>query len=278
MSSPATEIYFFHIAKTGGMSLISLIQNAYPEEEVMPVHEWQYVKQLTQEQINSYRCYTGHFGTGLYPLLNKDIPTVTLLRDPFEQTVSHIRHAIRAQRFEPELPFHLRFLWRYLKIPQLRRRWHLPEFPIPLTYVSQTFVDFQTHALGVDVDLSNALEDAHTHTFIQKSLEAQGNPSREILLAKAKRRLDSMAVVGTVERFSESVGLICDLIGIPTPPAPPTVNVAPGKKVHTRYRDAKDISPELAALIDASTKYDQELYAYANQLLDQKLASRAQAK
>ncbi len=278
ITSPGTEIYFLHIAKTGGMSVISLIQSAYSQGEVMPVHEWQYLKQLTHEQINSYRCYTGHFGTGLYSLLDRDIPTVTFLRDPFEQTVSHMQHALRAQRYEPELPIYLRLLWRHLKIPQLRRRWNLPDFPIPLTYFSQTFVDFQTHALGVEVDMRTSLDEAHTHTFIQRSLEAQGNPSRDSLLVHAKQRLDSMAVVGTVERFSESVELVCDFLDIPTPASPPEVNVAPGKRVHSRYRASKELSPELAALIDANTRYDQELYAYANKLLDQKLALRAKAR
>jgi hypothetical protein len=97
----------------------------------------------------------------------------------------------------------------------------------------------------------------------------------EDILERAKRRLDEMAVVGTVERFPESIGLICEYLGIAEPKTPIVMNVAPKHRVTASHREAGTVSPKLAALIDSITTYDRELYDYGSQLLDARLNSRS---
>ncbi|HPB56276.1 MAG TPA: hypothetical protein PLB68_09985, partial [Candidatus Aminicenantes bacterium] len=83
-----SKLYFFHIHKVGGNSLVKVLRKGYGENEILPVGLWREIIALPREEIMRYRFFSGHFGTGLYSLLKEEPPTVTLLRDPFERAVS----------------------------------------------------------------------------------------------------------------------------------------------------------------------------------------------
>lgn len=263
------EIYFLHIPKTAGSSLASLIRCAYPQEQGIPVYEWQQLVCMSREEINRYRCYTGHFGTSLYSLLDHPVPTVTLLRDPFERVVSQIRHTTRFRRQQG--------IWRMYTWRAYLSRWEQETQPglrkwLEARFVSPCLQDFQTRSLGVDIDLAPYMGTVDTRDYGYLLLETQKGQSMEVILERAKQRLDSMVVVGTVERFADSVELICAFLDIPVPETLPQENVAQGHSISLRYRDSGEISTRLAARIDEITAYDRELYAYANRLLDKQLA------
>jgi hypothetical protein len=46
-----------------------------------------------------------------------------------------------------------------------------------------------------------------------------------VLAERARRQLEQMAVVGITENFTESVELLCDLLGVPLPRNLPADNV-----------------------------------------------------
>ena len=77
-----SKLYFFHIHKVGGNSLVKVLRKGYSENEILPVGLWREIIALPREEIMRYRFFSGHFGTGLYSLLKEEPPTVTLLRDP----------------------------------------------------------------------------------------------------------------------------------------------------------------------------------------------------
>src|SRR6516162_5407089 len=95
MPTSRPDLYFFHIQKTAGTSVADLIRTCYPAGEIIPAYECQSLVRIPRAQINSYRCFIGHFGTGLFSLVDRELSCVTILRDPFEQVLSHMRHADR---------------------------------------------------------------------------------------------------------------------------------------------------------------------------------------
>jgi len=261
------EIYFLHIEKTAGSSLASLIRRAYPQQQAIPVYECPALANLNREQINNYRCYTGHFGTSLYSLLDREIPTITVLRDPFERAISHLLHGERLNEpstFVWGLVVRAgHWLWDTIENDEIRRRIETP-------VVGAILRDYQTRTLGVDIDLSSHMGKPipKIYALIQ---DAEVGQNMDSILERAKKRLDAMAVVGIVERFDDTVRLVCNYLGIPVPDVAPVMNVAPGHAFHIRHRDSGLISPDLAALIDRITVYDRELYEYARKLMNARL-------
>ena len=268
MKPTPPDIYFLHIPKTAGSALATMIREAYPVEEQFLVYEWPHIVKIDRDQIQQYRCYTGHFGTSLYSLLDRDIMTITILRDPCERSISHLLHAERS------LTRKQRWIWRicpnWIK-SKFRAGWITPEN-------NTVMGNFQTRSLGVDVDLNPLMGKPGEKDYGFLLRDAEEGLSMEEILTRAKRRLDTMAVVGTVERFAESIGLVCDVLNIPEPETPPVENVAPGHSIQKRYRGSKEFTPEFIAAVDAANEYDRQLYEYANQLLDRRLAMRKQAR
>ena len=267
------EVYFLHIPKTAGSSLAGLIRRFYPEEDAIPVFEWAELVKMKREEINRYRCYTGHFGTGLYSLLDRPVPTVTLLRDPFERSVSQIKHAAKFDAPKPTMlpgkPLtNLRTLYDHATKSPLEL-WLGPHYtPIGVE-------DYQTRQLGVDLDINPLMGKPDKREFSLLVREAGKGEDMDKVFERAKRRLDSMAVVGTVERFAESVELICDHLGVPAPETIPEDNIAQGRSLRVSHRDSGKISARTIADIDAITMYDRRLYEYASQLLDARLKQRS---
>lgn len=269
--SPTGEIHFFHIPKTAGTSLSSLVRNAYPPGECIPAHTALELTSMNPAMVPAYRCYTGHFFSLLEPLAGRPLPTVTVLRAPFEQTVSLIRHCQRIDRIGGVIaPLYARGLeqaWKHL--PLLRKA-------IEKRWVPVVMNNFQTRVLGSDIRHPGQLKADYygiTYPFLEPAFSSP-DADMDQLFEKAKARLDKMAVVGTVERLPETVSLIFEVIGVPVPQHIPRLNTG-NKQAYTHRRSGK-ISPAFAALIDKGNKYDRALYDYARQLLDRKLALRIQ--
>ena len=83
-------------------------------------------------------------------------------------------------------------------------------------------------------------------------------------LARAKTRLSEMAVVGLVERFTESIALLEARVGIQSPGLC-VCNVNPFKR-HTSAASVGDLTPEATARILKDNALDYELYIFAKDL------------
>lgn len=83
--------------------------------------------------------------------------------------------------------------------------------------------------------------------------------------AAASAWLDSMNVVGLTERYTESLILMADLLGLPAPSRIPSANVNPQRTDFAmRYRDQFDA--DIVAQIEELDHWDMELYAQATEL------------
>lgn len=259
--TPQSELHFWHIPKTAGTSVAGLIRRAYPAEECLPAHTVKELIALPRERVPHFRCYTGHFFSLLEPLVRRRLPTVTILRDPVEQTLSLLRHCQRyvpgAGRFAPFAAQTLSFAWE--NIPSWRRRLEKVWCPVLMN-------NFQTRALGSEIPAPATLETNFyglTYPFLEPSF-CDPNAELEVLFARAVQRLESMAVVGTTERLPETVERIFKLLGMPAPPAVPRDNISPPRRKP---------SPAFLALIESQNSYDRRLHQFAGELLGRTMAA-----
>lgn len=98
--------FFLHVMKTAGTSFAQHVRANFGPDEIYPVptepHElqeaqyWLIAKlyDLTPAQRASIRMYHGHLPYLVSEVIDADV-TLTLLRDPVERVVSHIRHCRR---------------------------------------------------------------------------------------------------------------------------------------------------------------------------------------
>ncbi len=266
--SPPGEIHFFHIPKTAGTTLSSLIRSAYPPAECIPAHTVLELAAMNPAAVPGYRCYTGHFFSLLEPLAGRPLPTVTVLRDPLDQTLSLIRHCQRIDRIGGVVaPLYARGLeWAWKRLPLLRKHIEHRWTPVVMN-------NFQTRVLGSDILHPGKLNPDYygiTYPFLETGFSSP-DADLDRLFEKAKSRLDSMAVVGTVEQLPDTVSLIFDVIGAPLPGEIPRLNTG------SKYNHPDKANHYLKDLIEAQNKYDRALHKYAAQLLEKKLEQRVQS-
>jgi hypothetical protein len=277
MKNKLPSIYFLHIPKTAGSSLSGIIRGAYPQKLAMPAYEIPELLKLNREEINKFQCFTGHFGTGLFSLLDRNIPCVTMLRDPFERTVSliHYSRKIVSSSDIPNLSN---------EIKQIIIKGDLQEIVYHQS-LSKIVENIQTLYLGYDVNLNNSSDspnsilDWNSKTaiclevlFIQLLHELDMNK----IVDNAKKRLDTMEVVGIVEQFNDSAELICKFLGVSVPKKFHQENVSPEKLSlgGLTYRKSGEIPENVIKRIDELTACDQEIYEYGKTLFARQLRNK----
>jgi hypothetical protein len=272
MKPELPQTYFFHIPKTAGSSLAAIIRSAYSSEACLPVYEIPDILTLNHQQINQYRCFTGHFGTGLLSLLDRDVACITMLRDPFEHVVSNFYFWKRMlAQYQGELPSR----WNEVNVDIIRYGELRDSINNPV--IGKWLANYQIFYLSTDIDLIPFLGQPSSFLWVE-SFYLQELPSIDMTerVTKAKKRIEEMAVVGVVEQFAESVSLVCDFIGIDSPAIIPKDNIAPERQAIGKksYRESGLIPPDVVAQIDELTIYEREVYNYAKTLLSEKLAVR----
>lgn len=259
--TPSSDIHFWHIPKTAGTSVAGLIRRAYPASECIPAHSARELIAMRATDISSYRCFTGHFFSLLEPLVGRRLPTVTILRDPVEQTLSLLRHC---QRYVPGAGFLAPLLARSLPVlwecfPPIRSRIENAWCPVLMN-------NFQTRVLAGEFPVPRRLDlnfYGLTYPFLEPSF-CSPEANLDALYARAVQRLESMVVVGTVERLEETVRQICRVFSLPTPSDIPREN---GSR-----RGARRVSSKFLALLEDQNRYDLRLYRLATELLERNLS------
>ncbi|MBL1210221.1 sulfotransferase family 2 domain-containing protein [Geminocystis sp. GBBB08] len=261
MKNLSNPFYFLHIPKTAGTSLSTFLEANYRKGKWLKAHEIKDLLAFSREEINSYQCFHGHFGTLLFALLNNPVTTITMLRDPLDRLISHIYFGQKWLSENPEFYEHLSDeLSKTINIFQHSSLEEIVENPILNMY----FSNVQSRHLGCELNLDTVRNAPVKFLGVLIGEEQDMN----IVVAKAKERLDQMAIVGITERFNDSCDLICDFLNIKPPQIYPQLNVT-SKQYKLKTYD--DISPELANKIREINKYDMEVYEYGKKIFERQM-------
>jgi len=254
--------YFVHVPKTGGISLGRLLEDAYlPWDRVRlnpPV-----MRTVSLERFRRFRFYHSfHQGRQLLEMTDRsDLLTITMVRDPVERAVSQMLYLQRVVREIPHT-----FTPEYLASVAPIVNASLEDCVDHEAFAQAC--DSQIRTLGVMEDYTPLFKGSPDATSGRSVLRPYPLPplmdvdDTSQLLVNAKRWLSEIDVVGTTEQYRESVLMVSDLLGIPTPAHLPMLNANPGRgKTASHYRER--LSPKLVSQLEELTAPDQELYAFA---------------
>lgn len=125
----APRIFYAHVMKTGGSTLRDYAYRSHADGEVYPDpdadgdmlvanRDVAYVLGLPLERLRRIRVFTGHFpwvvSRQLADRLGEPLATVTMLREPIERVVSHLKHVKRYMTEWADAPFEAIFDDPYL--------------------------------------------------------------------------------------------------------------------------------------------------------------------
>ena len=250
-------LYFFHIPKTAGTSLIHTLDNYFDFNTLLPSQMWLQLLLNMPKNFSKYRFVKGHFGYGIYKILMKKPVYITMLRKPDDVIVSH-----------------------YKMIQKLRKdakQYHISKeetlSDLLLQPVIHGLENTQCHWLVCDLDVL-----AKTKGWNKKALEEfmfEGQPefklpniSDEEILEITKNRLLEFKFFGIVERYEESLFLLHYTFGWRPIRDITKLNVATDNRT--------DISKEARKNLEERTKVDEKLYQFAQQIFESRYSQMIQ--
>ena len=91
------RLFFLHIPRTGGTSLMQYLDRKFDEDEICPAHEmFEFERLERQSRLLGYSFYRGHFGINLPRSIEPSGCVITFLRRPIPRLLSTWRH-LRSQ-------------------------------------------------------------------------------------------------------------------------------------------------------------------------------------
>lgn len=228
-------LVYIHVPKCAGTTFTRILDGYFAREVIYPYKLWAKLPPVEERRpaFAGKRLVRGH----IYPVVADYVEApvlITMLRDPVERAVSayyFLRRSVRTDRKQ------------------------LPEF------VRAQTLDIDAFFAGLGMD--------HPNNGAAHILGQAGEPEPLLIdekVANAKAFIDRCAVVGLVERFGESLALMCDRLGWDYPAMPRSENVG-----HDRLR-VEAINPETVARIRQCNWADYEVYRYARDRFERDLA------
>jgi hypothetical protein len=228
-------IAFVHIPKTGGTTLITMIEDQYSPAETYKIHyngsrkQVRRLRTALRRQRDTLRIVWGHMDFAWSAFMPPDTRFFTFLRDPVERVISHYYQYRRMQ----DSPIHA------LAMRSSLLQW--------------------VRDCGID-DMDNGQT---RHLAGAMSL-----PCGEVspaTLEQAKANLASrFVVVGITERFDESQILLHRTFGWP-------YRRYPKRRVGTNRVQRTEVDAEVLKEIENCNRFDLELYRFASELFEKEL-------
>ncbi len=108
---PVRAFFFVHVMKTAGTTFVRQLQQQFPAESIYPSRgiDWTspndveaYINiprllALSAERRSQVQIYTGHFPFMVCDLLDPELVTLTVLRDPIDRTISVLKQFKRRE-------------------------------------------------------------------------------------------------------------------------------------------------------------------------------------
>ena len=204
--------YFVHIPKTAGTSFIVLLDRFYPADHIFPHQLWRETNEVDLHHNAQYELFRGHFGGGGVDVLtDRPIEYLTLLRDPRElarSTYHYVQRETNTKVHQLVNDLHMSFadfLAHPVTVPLVQNR-----------LIRNISFDFKLDPAAQEVFLSSETI-AYLQQIIQQQEPAIDDDQR---LQRARKMLQSCRWFGLVERFDESMQLLCYVMR--WPPIGPT--------------------------------------------------------
>lgn len=245
---PVDQVYFLHIPKTAGTSLFTYLYEQMPSDD-RPHYR---VDDLVNPpaSLKKQRFIVGHTFNTLHHVLDRPPFVITMMREPRAQVISHYQHIQRHEKHPYYAQVVNKTLLEFLRDPELRL----------------AVYNFQTMNLAINDD---PREPARNLTPEQIKAPLLGNImlrqaatlGDEVLVARAKECLDNCAFVGITEQFAASLELLSYTFHWPLGEMP---------HLNRSDRPAPELDAETEAELDALTRLDQQVYAYAQVLMERR--------
>lgn len=237
----AKPLFFLHLPRTAGTTIDAIFARHFAPEEVLKVYDEQEYREHrahSREELQKYKYITGHLLlTSMAPPMFCDTPVevFTLLREPVGRLVSEYRFLRTWDK---------NHLYQRLNEGQLSFAEYLRSSDHYLKFRGKNFMTRCISGRGFSVD---------KHPVAA--------------LATAKKNLERVFLFfGLQERFTESLLMLGDMFGVKD-------------LLHERRNALKTdqqipVSEDEIALAHELNRADLELYAFAQQLFEERVASR----
>jgi hypothetical protein len=243
------KIFFHHIPKTAGTTLIALLNQRYDEGKILPKAYFGVpardvrATHLAEKynDLSTYPLIHGHFPVPLFNDLATEYFRFTILRDPIQRLLSLYRDWLSKSKEslqDAHSDDH--------KTVELARSLSMVDFlnqsqhPIPAL-----FDNGQIRLLAGAMDESELSEDHFD---------------------KAQDTLDRLSLVGLAELFDSFLTLLCSKLGWERPQAVQSLNISQNKNSFNDFTDSEK------QVLEERTRLDRILYQNALNRLDRDLS------
>ncbi|WP_428376426.1 hypothetical protein [Lichenicoccus sp.] len=242
MTAAGRIFYFQHIPKTAGTSIKVWLASHFGSS-LCPLDIADHLVAVSRRDLDQYHAFAGHFHCYLAPYLERDLVTVTVLRDPLSRTRSHW-HQVRRHEQHPHHERVSRQTFtefveddsNRVMIEDYQAR-YLVRMPVGLQAMAELFSQEERSRYA----LAEGLEQASL--IVGKS----------VLAAAASVTLRSMAAVGSCDMLGDFFVKVAEILGLAPPTAIPRENA-------TEDDVANILSASALAKLRVMTQIDQHLY------------------
>ncbi|MEB3356646.1 MAG: sulfotransferase family 2 domain-containing protein, partial [Synechococcales bacterium] len=245
------KFYFLHIPKTAGTSLRYWLFDFFPVGAFLECYHLHQLKEKSPDIINCSNFYSGHFGIKIYQYLSQKPTTITWLRNPVEREISQYFYLkSKAQEFinDPDKPV--------LSITPAASEYleAIQELSLPQLCKEK------------NIGYCDNLQVRYLAGLSPGNTEFQ--PCTANVLELAKENLANLDFFGVCEQMQASIILFCHKFNLP----PKKFDLFLNRHEQNKGKETL-FSPEDIEVIRENNKYDLELYAFANNLFNQRISS-----
>ena len=233
------QLYFIHVPKCAGTSFISLLDERYVIDEIIPTHyDINMLRdKITDKQLAGYRFIRGHLPYDMVvPRLPDHPRIITFLREPVVRLISNF---------------------------QMRQRVSDPLQGLQSILQSITLEEFLARRDLVDIFSNRATRLMGGNTLDPNGMEI---PNFEL----AKERLAGFDFVGIVESYNDSLALFSYIFDFPPMQGDRVLNVSPDRE---KRNEISQSTLEKVAEIEWA---DIELYKFGCQFFEKQFARMKQ--
>ena len=249
--TPDDQLYFLHIAKTGGRSFEDLLKSNFPKEHTVRIDVPNgYPENIPSNVFHDYRLYLGHLGYYFLSLFPEDKKPfwITMLRDPVERVISYY------------------YFFRNVK-PVDKNHTSYQHQVLANTLSLLEFVKSDATASLVNNYQFNNLVDSEMIYYNTTGVKHKRSRSPVELVTLVKDRLQNECMFfGITEQYDKSIALLCYTFNWDLPTQPLTkLNVTPDKPSNS------ELMPEVIEAIRSKVDLDIEIYDFARELFKKRI-------